>query len=210
MLEFQSYLALMKSANWKAPGPDGVQGYYPKYAECTYEHFAKICKGWISNPEVMPDDWYEGITYLVHKGGDSTDPKNYRPITCLNTVTNAFTTLLRMIIMDQPRQNKFRKTISPCQFGNRKCSFGAKEALFQNIMIMDILRQQKRSFIQIYYDVSKAYDSINHDWLIQTLKFYNIHEDVIHVISIRLKNWTLTIKKAMCARWMWAIIPMRT
>jgi hypothetical protein len=42
----------------------------------------------------MPDLLTTRITYLVPKSGDTWEPKNYRPITCLSTM---YKTLTRII-----------------------------------------------------------------------------------------------------------------
>ena len=47
----------------------------------------------------------EGRTVLISKGGDMKDPANYRPITCLPTITKAVTLAIH-------------KRMQKCLFGN--------------------------------------------------------------------------------------------
>ena len=51
----------------------------------------------------LPDRWdednnwfLEGRTVLIYKGGDRKDPSNYRPITCLPTITKMVTLTIHL------------------------------------------------------------------------------------------------------------------
>ena len=88
--------ALTFTAPWKACGPDGV---YPHL----YKMFKKkICiilarlfnKLWLG--EENPEKWFTtGRTILFFKNaGDKASPKNYRPITMLNTCYKVFTSVI--------------------------------------------------------------------------------------------------------------------
>ena len=41
-----------------------------------------------------------------------------------------------------------------------------------------MLKQQKEEkypkYVESYYDIKKAYESVNHEWVIETLKYFNV------------------------------------
>jgi hypothetical protein len=45
----------------------------------------------IIEPKQMLDWLITGLTYLLPKSGDTKEPKNYRPITCLSTMYKTLT-----------------------------------------------------------------------------------------------------------------------
>ena len=74
---------LSKIPNWKAPGPDSVQGYWLKNFKCMHQwlvkYLAKCYKGTTS--AWMTKD----RTVLIQKDkSKGTIASNYRPITCLS------------------------------------------------------------------------------------------------------------------------------
>ena len=70
--------------NWKAPGPDGVQGYWIKKLTALHERMADHMNDLINNRITIPV-WVKTIrTVLCQKDqerGSAVD--NYRPISCL-------------------------------------------------------------------------------------------------------------------------------
>ena len=53
----------------------------------SHETFSRLSyKNIIENPEEKPEWLTEGLTYLLPKTKETTNPKNYRPITCLPTI----------------------------------------------------------------------------------------------------------------------------
>ena len=70
--------------NWKAPGPDGVQGYWIKKLTALHEKIAVQMNEIVSGRALIPLWVTTGRTVLCQKGprnGNAVD--NYRPITCL-------------------------------------------------------------------------------------------------------------------------------
>jgi len=80
---------IRKSRNWAAPGPDGVQGYWIKRISALHGHLLEHFRTMLSNGACVPDWLPCGGTSLIPKSLDSTAPKSYRPITCLNVLYGA-------------------------------------------------------------------------------------------------------------------------
>ena len=73
-----------KIPNWKAPGPDGVQGYWIKKLTSLHGRIACQMDDMINNRIPVPSWMTQGRTVLCqkdHSKGNAVD--NYRPISCL-------------------------------------------------------------------------------------------------------------------------------
>ena len=74
---------IRKIANWKAPGPDGVYGYWIKVLVPNQEEIAFHLQSCITRGEV-PDGMTIGRTLLLLKDrSKENEVSNYRPIICL-------------------------------------------------------------------------------------------------------------------------------
>ena len=73
-----------KIPNWKAPGPDGVQGYWIKKLDALHECIVKQMDDMLNEKHMVPDWMRLGRTILCLEGfakGNAAD--NFRPISCL-------------------------------------------------------------------------------------------------------------------------------
>ncbi|XP_057334366.1 uncharacterized protein LOC130673393 [Microplitis mediator] len=94
-------LAMNNGKNWAAPGQDGINLFWWKKLTSTHSHLARIFTAFIRGNEPIPCWLVEGRTVLIPKKGDLSDPKNYRPITCLNAVYKIFTKILNNRILQE-------------------------------------------------------------------------------------------------------------
>ena len=84
-----------KIPNWKAPGPDGVQGYWIKKLTALHDRIASQMNDMINNGVAVPKWMTYGKTYLCQKDqskGNAVD--NYRPISCLPVMWKLLTGVL--------------------------------------------------------------------------------------------------------------------
>jgi hypothetical protein len=77
---------LSKTHNCKYPGSNQIPNYWLKTFPATHSYITKFINIIIEEPKQTPDWLTTGITYLLPKSGDTNEPKNYRPITCLSTL----------------------------------------------------------------------------------------------------------------------------
>ncbi|KAK9693253.1 hypothetical protein QE152_g34334 [Popillia japonica] len=87
-------MCIAKTSNFSAPGPDGIQNIWWKQLTATHGHLARIFNNYLKQNAAVPIAFVEGRTILILKDGDSRLPKNYRPITCLNTGYKLYTSIL--------------------------------------------------------------------------------------------------------------------
>ena len=162
--------AIRFTANWKAPGNDGIQGYYWKYLTNIRESLLVVFNRWYIASHSIPDDLLRGRTILLYKKGDPKNPANYRPITCLNTITKIFTSVLKNKIEKILSTNPDELRISPNQLGCKKKNLASKEGIFKNYIMKNKLNTKNGKYLEAYYDIKKAYDSVNHKWTTACLR----------------------------------------
>ena len=104
----------------------------------------------------------------IFKGGDPSNFNNYRPIFILSTLSKLFERLMYNRLFKFI--DKFR-ILSPCQFGFRK-NFSADSALALLIDNITKALDKGEYFVGLFIDLSKAFDTVNHDILLCKLEHY--------------------------------------
>jgi len=116
----------------------------------------------VTNPESVPVWLTEGTTYLLSKSEDTKTPNNYRPITCL-TITYK---ILTSIITERMYTFLEHNSILPQeQKGCKRNSYGCKDQLLINKMILENCKKKNRNLSTAWIDYRKAFDSVPHDWI---------------------------------------------
>ncbi|MEO1255298.1 MAG: reverse transcriptase family protein, partial [Bacteroidota bacterium] len=175
-----------KIPNWKAPGPDGVNGYWIKNFRELHGRIAQQLEVCIRNHKA-PTWMTLGRTSLIQKDKNKgTIPTNYRPITCLPIMWK----LLTGIISDRLYEYLEETHTIPYQQkgGRRKCR-GTKDQLLIDKMIMKNSKRRKTNLSMAWIDYKKAFDMIPHSWLIECLEIYGADTDVIRFIKNTMPNW---------------------
>ena len=155
------YKYLKKVKAKKAPGPDAISG-----------HILKNCASVLSSPLAMlfnisyqtgdlPEDWKSAYVVPIHKSDKKDDIENYRPVSLTSLVMKIFEKCLRDILYE-----KCKDKITIMQHGflpERSCTT-------QMLNYLDFLAVQLNNKSQtdvIYFDFSKAFDSVNHDIILK-------------------------------------------
>lgn len=178
--------AIKKTRNWKTPGPDKIHNFWLKTFTSLPTSLARCFTNILENPETFPAYLACGSTHLIHKKGNKSDPKNYRPITCLSVVYKLLTSLLHRKIYEHCIANNI---IAAEQKGCIEGSLGCKEQLTIDAVIMGQARRRHRNLNTCYIDYKKAFDSVPHDWLVKVLQVYKIHPKVIGLLTALMKSW---------------------
>ena len=114
----------------------------------------------------------EGRTVLIFKGGDRKDTENYRPITCLPTITKMVTLAIHKRMPRFPFGNGERSILELDRRGVRT-SQGCKEGVIENLA-SNMTKKGKKETVELYYDFEKACDDGNHGFLERHIKVYGI------------------------------------
>lgn len=177
-------------ANWTAPGIDKIQAFWWKYFTSTHQplaaQFAKIT----SDPSAAPNFLTQGITYMLPKSENTSDPKNYRPITCLPVVYKLYTGILSKKISSHLTANNL---LAVEQNGCRAGAKGSKELLVIDSIITAQAKTKRRNISMGWIDYRKAFDSVPHSWLIEVLRLYKINIIIINALEQLMNRWKTTI-----------------
>ena len=120
----------------------------------------------------------------IHKKGSMDDCSNYRPISILPTISKILETFVKDKLADYLTENKL---LTECQHGyiKNKSTSTALLALLQQI----ITGFDERKLTQIAFcDLSKAFDTVDHNILIRKMENYGIQEGALTLLISYLQN----------------------
>ena len=185
---------LLKLDVKKAKGIDNIAAVFLKDgAGILSTHIAKLCNLSILTAS-FPDDCKIAKLIPIYKKGSKSDPKNYRPISILPLISKIF----EKVIHDQTQsflddnnilydfQSGFRKkysTDSCLSFLTDKISTGFDSGLFTGMILIDL---------------QKAFDTIDHELLLEKMVFLGFSIEVINWFRSYISNinFQVNISKA--------------
>ena len=130
-------VGLKRMSNWKAPGPDGVRGFWFKKFSSLHPFLCKSLQRCLAEGDV-PGWMTKGRTVLIQKDpAKGTVAGNYRPIACLPLMWKLLTGTLAGKIYDHLNANGL---LPAEQKGCRKGSRGTKDQL---LIDKAVLREAK-------------------------------------------------------------------
>ena len=175
---------LLKKINSnKAMGPDGIHGNILKNCAVSLAYPLSILFYLSYNYGSIPREWKLANVVPIHKKGAKENIENYRPISLTCLIMKTFERIVKDKIL----------VITSNKLDNRQHGFLSKKSCTTNMVgFCDSLALSLNDCIRtdvIYFDFSKAFDSVNHDILIQKLKhMYNIDGRLLKFIINYLKD----------------------
>ena len=184
-------IILKKMPNWKAPGPDRVQGYWLKNFKNAHESLRLHLSECLESATV-PDWMTSGRTVLIQKEKSKGNvPSNYRPITCLPLVWK----LMTGIVADEIYIHLDENDVLPEeQKGCRRKAQGTNDLLYIDNMTFREVKRRRKNLAIAWIDYKKAYDRIPHSWILECLKNLKIHESVQRFLSQSMKTWKVKLE----------------
>lgn len=169
---------LKRFKNRKAPGPDKIKADVLKLLGNPFLIKYKVIADYLLMTGYYPNRWKIGECIFLHKTGKNhRDAKSYRPITLLNIMGKLYERLL----LSRLRQTADRLQ-TPFQHGFTKQRGTGTQILRTGKFITDAL-EAKESVAMVSTDLSKAFDSINHEGLTKKLQTADVPNNVIKVIE---------------------------
>ena len=177
---------LRKVPNWKAPGPDMVQGFWLKNFTGLHHNIANQLQECLDCGNV-PGWMTKGRTVLIMKDPEKgTVAGNYRPITCLPVMWK----LLTGIISDKLYEFLDTENVLPDeQKGCRKGSQGTNDQLFIDKMVLREAKSRKKNLAMGWIDYKKAYDMIPHSWILECLELFGAAQNVKTLLENSMNGW---------------------
>ena len=176
-----------KIPNWKAPGPDGVQGFWIKKLTSLHERIAKQMNDMINNNVAIPGWMTTGRTVLCQKDKQKGNVvENYRPISCLPLMWKLLTGIMADCMYRYLEDND---KLPVEQKGCRKKCRGTKDQLLVDKMILMDSKRKHKNLAMAWVDYKKAYDMVPHSWMIECLQLANIAENIIDFLKRSMVRW---------------------
>ena len=179
--------SIKKLGKNKAPGEDGIPNEVWKALGPTAKQVLLDIMNSCLN-EKIPETWATTVTVPIFKKGCKENPKNYRPISLLNTVTKLFTCLLANRIQQLTEEEGI---IHDNQAAYRK-GRGCEDHVFTlNAIIQRQLNKKMNTWgkgksqakygklYACFIDLAGAFDSCNHDLLWKRLDEEGLSSKII-------------------------------
>ena len=127
----------------------------------------------------LPRSWALcGIT-PIHKGGDLTDPGNYRGIAVGSLLAKLYASMLNDRLMEWTERHGLR---ARGQAGFRK-DHRTTDQVFVLRTLIERTRADKKPLYVCYVDFKKAYDTIPRDLLWEKLQRIGVHGDFLRAVQ---------------------------
>ncbi|MEM7264391.1 MAG: reverse transcriptase domain-containing protein [Pseudomonadota bacterium] len=178
--------ATRKFANWKAPGPDGVQGFWFKKLPAMHGKIATHLQQCLDTGNV-PEWMTKGKTVLVIKDPlKGNEVGNYRPIACLPIMWKLMTGIFSEKIYQHLDQNEL---LVEEQKGCRKNSRGTKDQLLIDKAILKNCKRRHTNLSMSWIDYRKAYDLVPHSWINKCIDMFAIADNIKDLIRNSMRSW---------------------
>jgi len=181
----------------KATGPDGLPTKILK--DFARELSVPICA--IFNASLshglIPNDWKKANIIPVFKKGKKSSANNYRPISLLPIISKVLERCIYKRVI-----SFLRDKITPAQFG-----FLANRSTDTQLLTVfsDIHKHydKKEQIDVVYFDISKAFDSVPHKLLILKLTTFGISGKLLEWFANYLSNrYQRVVLDGACSDWL--------
>jgi len=138
----------------------------------------------------IPDDWKIAHIIPNFKGtGSKSDFNNYRPISIIPPIAKVFEALVTKRMLVYLERNNI---LHDFQYGYRE-GRSCESAL--NVIMEDWrgALDKKYDIVSVFLDLSKAFDTIDHQLLLMKLKLYNFHDESVELLKDYLKNRKISV-----------------
>ena len=179
----------LKRAKRSAPGSDGITYATWKWVDPLGAILATIfdiCR----QAKQIPADWKKSTVMLIHKGGDESSVRNWRPISLQKTIYKLYSALIARRIADWAISNS---AFSPAQKGFLPFD-GCAE---QNFIIRSVLtnsRRAKKDLMLAWLDLRDAFGSVPHELLILMMRRLGLDNDTTDIVRDIYSGSTIAVR----------------
>ncbi|KAL6120501.1 hypothetical protein NUSPORA_02765 [Nucleospora cyclopteri] len=173
--------------NWKAAGVDGVFNFFIKKIKSLHQPLYEVIKGIVVEGNEQPSWFYQGLTYLIPKGTPSKW-SDFRSITCMSNLYKLTTKCVTQVMQLEVKK---RGLLAENQLSTvRKVQGAKKQALLNLALNKEHGNQLKPAWI----DVKKAYNSVDHDFLIQCTNKFNFPKWITRFLESIISKWIIDVR----------------
>lgn len=176
--------------NNSAPGPDDISVITVKNLHLQVAAPLAYIINLSFETGVVPVKWKESVVVPVYKGGDRTDPSNYRPISLINNFAKIFEQCLKCRLADFLEKHKL---ICENQFGFRR-GLSTEHAVLSLIDNITRNLQNRNKCLAVFLDLAKAFDCVDHSILLDVLSEIGVRGTPHNLFSNYLKHRNQRVK----------------
>ncbi|MDQ5930176.1 MAG: hypothetical protein QG594_1963 [Bacteroidota bacterium] len=143
----------------------------------------------------IPIDWKMAYITPIYKGkGIRSDLNNYRPISVISPIAKVFEILVAKKMKHYLESNGI---LHDSQFGFRA---GRSCELALNTIVEDWREDldDNREVVAVFLDLSKAFDTVDHQLLLKKMHFYNFSSKFVKLITNYLTDRAMKVKIDGC------------
>ena len=167
-LEIVSAIYALKNTN--SCGDDGIALQYLKDGlEIVLPYLQLLINTSIAT-NTFPQNWKHALIKAIHKKGEVNDPSNHRPISLLPVTSKILEKIIARQLLDYLEEANL---INDCQYAYRRKTSTEDALLKISELVYKAIDQNNLSLL-VLLDLSKAFDSVNHDILLKKLLQLNI------------------------------------
>lgn len=172
----------------KAPGPDGLSGFFYKIHKKTLVPILTRIFNKTLEEGTIPCKFKSGITTTIFKKGDPLEIGNRRPITLLNIDYKILSKVLSYRL----------KKILPQIVHPHQTGFVPGRFIIDNVLVVaTLLDHLKYGYNEdatiMLHDIGKAFDSVSHDAILRTLHHIHLPNKITRLIYSMLTGSTTRI-----------------
>ena len=179
-----------KIPNWKAAGPDGVQGYWLKNFSSLHDRIACQLNAVVESGDVPAWMTYGRTVLCVKDRSKGNAASNFRPISCLPIMWKLLTGMLSEQLYKHVDTNDM---LPSEQKGCRKETRGTKDQLLIDRMVLKNCKRRHTNLAMAYVDYKKAYDMIPHSWILKSLQLVGAADNIVNVLEKSMTKWKVRL-----------------
>lgn len=178
----------LKTCKNSSPGPDGIPYIvYRKFWKLTGPIILDAWKHSTETQSLPPSHYESIITLLPKEGKDISDIKNWRPITLSNCDSKIITKALSIKV------SKVLESIIDDSQTAYVPGRSVADNLRTNFFLKQYCEEKNLDSVLISLDAKKAFDSVDHEYIEDTLGAYGFGKSFINTFKFLYKDITARI-----------------
>lgn len=174
--------------NDKAFGNDGLQNEMFKYGMQELTPTLTNLFNSVLHSNDIPTQWLNSTITLLHKKGDRGDINNYRPISGMS---------LNYTIFSKCVYQRMKTTLNshqPREQAGFRSGYSTTDHIHTINQIIEKSTEYQIPVYLVFIDFSKAFDTLEHNFIWEALLSQGVHEHYVHILSKIYKKSTAQIK----------------
>ena len=163
----------------KAIGHDGISAQLLKWCIPFISNYLTKIFNRCADNGIYPNVLKIAKVTALHKGGDKSDPDNFRPISVLSQLNKVFEKLIHKRLLSFLTKYNI---ITKQQFGFRKKHSTSHSITCLYEKLIANLENELDTAV-LFVDLKSAFDTVNSEILLDKLEFYGIRNNTLKLLS---------------------------